>query len=632
RRIAVDEEPVLVPSYDVRRIRLTLRPGRGQSGPTVVAALHGLLGVDEYTGSPPSLTRRGRPAPFRRTLELGAKNGRYVIVGSRGGWLPLAGPVRIPVARSFGGVRLQNVASEAGLAFRHGAFRFGSDGDETAMMGGGLCWLDYDGDGWLDLFVVNSYAEQDYARYAQRGDLPRSALFRNVRGRFHDVSRRAGAALPVRGDGCAAGDLDGDGDTDLYVTTAGFNVETNGYDALLWNDGDGTFTEGARKAGIADNGWHTGVAIGDVNGDDRQDLFVAGYTDANASIAGSTAGFPTNHRAERDRLYINQGPGPDGRPTFRDVGRRVGLEPKRAEHGLGAVFTDVDGDGRLDLYVANDGDPNQLYLNLAADNVLGFRLEERGRREAVDDANAGMGIAVGDFDVDGRPDLFVTNSRGQLHAVFRRLAGTGGPRFADARAGLAAALGASYTGWGVSWPDLDLDGNPDLVLANGAIPVTKLSEDAERLQVLQNQAAAGHPGRFADATRLVGLAHSLRVNGRGLAAADYDNDGDLDLAVNSIGGPLLLFRNSGGTGHWLEVQTGAFAPGTQVTVVLPDGRTLVRETRAGASYLSSEDPRVHFGLGAATRVPELRVRYPGGRETVLRDVAADRLLTVRPPR
>ena len=330
----------------------------------------------------------------------------------------------------------------------------------------------------------------------------------------------------------------------------------------------------------------------------------------------------------RDRLYLNEGAGANGRSRFREVGRQAGLEPSQVDHGLGAVFTDADGDGRLDLYVANDLDPNRLYLNARRPGTpLGFRLEERGKPEHVDDPNAGMGIAAADYSLDGRQDLFVTNSRRQLHAVYRSAPGK---PFADARPDFAQALGQDFTGWGVSWVDLDLDGNLDLVLANGAIPVTSLTKDAERIQVLENLSRAGRRGSFADASTAVGAASLPRRNGRGLAAADYDNDGDLDVAVNSIGGKLMLLQTSGARGHWLEVKLGAFAPGARVTAVLPDGRRLVREVQAGSSYLSSEDPRVHFGLGSATRVRELAVRFPDGRTVTRRNVAADRLVSVTP--
>ena len=232
------------------------------------------------------------------------------------------------------------------------------------------------------------------------------------------MSRRAGADLALRGNGCVAADFNGDGHTDLYVTTAGYNVPTDTYDALLWNDGDGTFTEGAQAAGLGAPGWHAGAAVGDVNDDGRPDLFVAGYTDPNALVQ-SPAGFPTNHLAVRDLLYLNEGLDADGRATFREVARAAGIERAKVGHGLGAVFTDYDGDGRLDLYVANDADPNQLYRNVADSGGPGFRFEEVARREDVADPNAGMGIAAADFTRDGRTDLFVTNSRNQLHAAFR---------------------------------------------------------------------------------------------------------------------------------------------------------------------------------------------------------------------
>ena len=617
---------IAVPHYRVEQIGVTLEPGKGQAPPTVLASLAGTVELVTYTGAPPTVQQRGTPARFSRTFELALERGRYVIIGSGGAPEPDATtpPVR---SEAFGGVQLHDAAAQLGLDFEQGAFRFGVTNEPEAMMGGGLCWLDYDNDGWLDLYVVNAYADDEYVSWTEHGGLPRSALFHNVRGRFDDVSRGSGADLQLRGSGCVAADFNQDGNTDLYVTTAGYNVATNGYDALLWGHGDGTFTEGARAAGINTPGWHSGAAVGDVNADGLPDLFVAGYTDTNAPIPSSSAGFPTNHAGVRDRLYLNQGVDGKGRSRFREVGKRAGLEPTHVDHGLGAVFTDVNEDGRLDLYVANDEDPNRLYLNVAGQGGLGFHLEERARPVGIDDPNAGMGIAAADYSLDGREDLFVTNSRRQLHAIYRSAAaGAGGPSFADARPDFAPALGTSYTGWGVSWADLDLDGNLDLVLANGAIPVVNLAKDAQRIQVLENLTGEGHAGEFADAGAVAGLPPGQRVNGRGLAAADYDNDGDVDVAINSIGGRLMLLRNTGARGHWLEVKLSGFAPGATVTAVLPGGRRLVREVHAGSSYLSSEDPRVHFGLGNASRVRELITRYPGGRVTRLKNVAADQLV------
>ena len=600
-----------VPVYDAKRVALRLEPGKGQDPPLVVATLHGTTQTARYAAGDGSFMFQSAPRDVVRTFELVRDGNRYLVTGVRG--RTAARPTAVAVAAPF---TLTDVARSVGLDVRHGAFRFGVTGDEGAMMGGGLCWLDYDGDGWLDLYVVNSHADSDIARYTAGDGLPRSRLFRNVHGRFVDVTGKTRTGLTVRGSGCVAADLDGNGTTDLFVTTAGYDAARDAFDAVLWNDGDGTFTEGARAAGIDRAGWHSGATVADVNGDGRLDLFVAGYTDVNHALANSQSGFPANHAGVPDLLYLNEGQR-GGHARFREVARQAGLEPHGLDHGLGAMFTDVNGDGRPDLLVANDLDPNRLYLNLPANNGLGFRLVEEGRELALDDSNAGMGVAAGDFSGDGREDLFVTNSRGQLHAVYRSRSGK---PFADARPDFVGSLGRTFTGWGVTWADLDNDGTPELAMANGAIPVTSLAKDAEPVRVLSTDGGHVTP---------LDVGSVAPRNGRGLAAADFDNDGDLDLAVGSIGGSVQLLRNDGGSqaGHWLEVSLRRFVPGTVVTAVLPDGRRLVQVARAGSSYLSSEDPRLHFGLGKETRVDELVVRSPGGKVTRLRNVAPDRIVT-----
>ena len=528
-------------------------------------------------------------------------------------------------------VELTDVASEVGLEFRHGAFRWDVSPDPGAMLGAGVCWLDYDGDGWLDLYAVNSYANAEAGRWEDEGGLPRNALFHNVEGTFVDVSAGSGADLPVRGNGCVAADFDLDGRIDLYVTT-------DAAGALLWNEGDGTFTEGAKAAGVEGFGWHQAAAVGDVNGDDLPDLFVTGYVDLNNAVEGATLGFPNTYLGVRDLLFLNEGPADAGRVTFREVGADAGLEVVGFEYGLGAVFSDLDRDGDADLYVANDTKPNRLYDNVPwpggadADPAgLGFRFEELAAKAGIADPNAGMGIAEGDFDGDGLPDLFVTNARGQVHAAYRgQQSDVVDPSFVDARGELGPSLTGS-TGWGVSWGDLDLDTDLDLVIANGDVPVTDVAADAEPVQVFGNLTAQGSAGRFEDLGTVVGMPELGPLLARGSAAADYDNDGDLDVAINSIGGPLVLLESSGAAGNWLEVGLDRFAPGTLVTAILPDGRELVRETLAGSSYLSSEDPRAHFGLGTAGSVNELVVRWPDGLETVIQDVAANQILTVEPP-
>ncbi len=604
--------PIVVPTFRLDRMRVHYEAGNGQGAAIAVAALDGTRQLTTYSAIRATVLHREAPSVYHETLELQADTGRWLVARVRRTLVAnaLSPAVAQAAAAGFAGIRLTDVAQKVGLDFRQGAFRYGVTADPPAMMGGGVCWLDYDGDGWMDLFVVNSYGEGDIGGYG--ANQPRSVLFRNNHGRRF---RKVYEAPPTRGEGCVAADLNGDGRTDLYVTSAQS-------DQLLWNDGGGKFTEGARAAGIVSFGWRSGAAVADVNGDGRPDLFVAGYTEPQGDIPGSPTGYPTNHLGVRDELFLNL-----GNKHFREVGRQVGLDPKPYDHSLGAVFTDVNGDGRPDLYVANDEDPNRLYLTRPSGGPLGFRLVEQGSSDGVADPNAGMGVAPADYSGDGRTDLFVSNSRGQTHAVYR--AGLRG--FTDTRQSFVPAFGRNLTGWGDSWVDLNNDGHLDLVLANGEIPVTNLAGDARPVQVLEHVQSG-----FVDATKLVGADELPRVNGRGLAAADFDNDGHVDLAVNTIGGKLMLLRSTGGSGHWLEVRLPRFAPGAVVTVTLPGGRKLVQEVHAGSSYLSSEDPRIHFGLGQTAKVLTLMVRYPDGHTSRLGSfgdrvgIAADRVVTALP--
>jgi ASPIC/UnbV protein/VCBS repeat protein len=540
---------------------------------------------------------------------------------------PLADPD--PATRS--GPQLVDVADAVGLRFRHGAFRQGASPDAPPMMGGGLCWLDYDGDGWLDLFVVDGYAQRERNEWLAKGGLPTSRLFRNDEGRFVDVTGKTGAGLALRGQGCVAADLDLDGHTDLYVTGADRST-------LLWNEGGREFAEAPERSSVRVFGWSTGAAVGDLNGDGWPDLVVTGYVDQANPNPDATQGFPNTYLGRRDLLFLSNGRGEDGQVTFEEIGERAGLEVVGFGYGLGVLLDDFERDGDLDVYVANDTNPNRLYENVpwpggaAADPAgLGFRFEERAAAAGVADPGAGMGVAAGDYDGDGRADLFVSNSRGQVHAAYRsNPPDENDPSFTDVRTDLGPDLSRS-TGWGVQWLDLDSDSDLDLVLANGAIPVTDLAGDAEPLLAYRNLAVEDEPGRFEEVGGELSLDAVGALLARGSAAADFDNDGDLDLAIVEIGGPLVLLENRGASGNRLSVQLEGSPPGAEVTVVLPNGRMLRRTLHAGSSYLSSEDPRLHFGLGTAKAVRKLVIRWPGGAETRLEDVQANRLLTVEAP-
>jgi Na+-translocating ferredoxin:NAD+ oxidoreductase RnfD subunit len=615
---------------------ITILPGRGVQTKldlhTAQLIAHDLLAAQPSAGAGPlriRLVQGEEQGPPTATVQRAGLT--YSLHQTASGHWALPSTVRsatpprpAPVSTVLRGVRLTNVAPAVGLDFRQGSFRYGVSNEYTAMMGGGVCWLDYNGDGWQDLFAVNSYSSADTSRWEANGGLPRTQLFENVRGRFRNVTASAQAGLQVQGDGCVAADLNGDGRPDLLVTT------TSGID-LLWNEGHGRFAEGARAAGMTASGWYAGAAVADVNGDGRPDVFVAGYARPYDQVPNSLAGFPTNLVGVRDLLYLNEGNGPNGRARFREVGVQAGLESSGFSHGLGATFLDVDGDGRPDLYVANDEDPNELYVNVPwpggakADPAgLGFRFENRAAAAGVADPYAGMGVAVDG--AAGPLDLFVTNSRNEPSAAFARKTASA---FASARPDFDPALGAGFAGWGDSFADLANSGRPDLVLATGGIPVKSLAKDAGSLKVVAPLAG--------DVVKRYGVAPGVapagvRVNGRGLAAADVDNDGRVEIAVNSIGGKLLLLKPSGPAGHWLDVKLSRFTPGAVVTLVLEGGKArLSQEVRAGSSYLSSEDPRLHFGLGAEARVASLTVRYPWGGATVLQHVRGDRIVNVAVP-
>ena len=512
---------VAVPSYTVDRMRLSVEFGERQGPPLVLADIAGTMRFATYAGTPPSVAQRTDPSHFEQTLELelDVTHGRYLIVGSRGAALPglaAAGVVsstQAPVtATSFGGVRLQDVAAEVGIDFRQGAFRFQTDAtDPAAMMGGGVCWLDYDHDGWMDLFAVNSYSELDRAAWERRGGLPRSSLFHNVHGRFTDVGKASGADVALRGTGCVAADFNGDGRTDLYVRRPR---------AVLCS---GTTDRAGSAKGPPRQACPVPVACGSgcqrcqrrrsarpVHRRLRQSGIPAPERHRRLSEHGH--GRPRPPLPERRAGPRGPHPLPRGRATGRSRGGDGRLRARRGVHGCERRRSSRP-------LRREDTNPNRLYVNepvaggTKADATgLGFRFVDRARKLGVADSGAGMGIAIADYSLDGRSDVIVTNSHRQLHAAYRSTgAANQETGFRDARLDFVSAFDTSLAGWGVSWVDLDNDGNLDLAIANGAIPVTAPKRNVERIQVLENLANAGRPGQFADAGTLVGLGSIRRI-------------------------------------------------------------------------------------------------------------------------
>ena len=504
----------------------------------------------------------------------------------------------------------RDVAEEVGLDFKQGTFNWGMSGDPVAMMGGGLCWLDFDNDGWLDLYVVNSYSENEAGLWdVEVGKRPINRLFKNNQGQFVDVSESSGTGINMRGMGCVAADFDNNGFADIYITTSRLNV-------LFWNNGDGTFTEGAKLAEVNAYGWQSAVSVGDINQDGWLDMFVAGYVNMIRPITSATMGFPNTHEGMPDLLYLN-----NGDRTFREVGQDVGLETADFAYGLGSALLDYDQDGDLDLFVANDTNPNMLYEFIRDDDrELGFYYRAVGDSAKVDDINSGMGVASADFDGSGTADIFVTNMGRQTHSLYTHHMEL---TFTDALAQVQQPeLGVGYTGWGAGWQDFDNDSDLDLFIANGAIPVIDLDADKMAQQLFEN----GN-GMLQDVSERVGLLEIGQRIGRGMASADFDNDGDIDIAINSIADDLILLRNESAGNNWLMVALKGNVAGVTVTVTLEDGRTLTRFPVIGSSYLASEDPRVHFGLGEESAVSKLEIKWPNGETQSFNDVNANQIFT-----
>ena len=498
----------------------------------------------------------------------------------------------------------EDVSTSSGLDFVH---RSGHRERHLfpEIIGGGVALFDMDGDGDLDAYLVQSGSLEEPGGagganrlFANRGD-----------GTFEDITAGSGADDRGYGMGVAAGDYDNDGDVDLYVTNFGPNV-------LLRNEGDGRFSDRSTEAGVDEPSWGTSTAFLDYDADGDLDLFVANYVNWSIGIEQdcyNPAGLldyclPTNYGAPAlDRLFRNDGDG-----TFTDVSVDVGLQTAFG-NGLGVVAGDFDGDGRVDVFVANDTMMNQLWLNLGDE---GFRDESLLRGCALDEhglAKAGMGVAAEDYDADGDLDLMVVNLEGQTDSFFLNEAGF----FVDhtGRAGLGATS-RKYTRFGIGLIDFDNDGTLDLYEANGRVIRSPEADTADAYAEPNMLFRGDGRGGFAEIEPLGGTAQPLVATGRAAAFGDLDGDGGVDVVVLNRDGPVHVLRNvHAARGNWLGLRVvdehGRDALGAQVTMTV-GGRKLSRGVRAAYGYCASSDPRVHVGLGAATAAENVTVRWPDG--------------------
>ncbi|MCP4306720.1 MAG: hypothetical protein GY788_17970 [bacterium] len=511
--------------------------------------------------------------------------------------------------------RFENVAVQAGVDFTHGAFTKGLSMDPQAAMSGGLCWIDYDKDGWMDLYLVNSHSLDERDHWSRNGGLPSNTMLRNDQGVFVDVTAETGTGLTTRGHGCVAADFDGDGWTDLYVTADGTN-------SMLLNELGNSFA--ATQVTPPAIEWSSSAAVGDLNGDDLPDLVVGSYIDLNRKIDKPSGAFPQDFLGLANHLFLNTSR--NGVLSFSDITTEAGTTEE--ERTLGVVMSDFDGDGDLDLYFTNDGQPNRLHENITENPGDVPQFTDISVSAGVADSGSGMGIAVGDWTGDATVDLLITNWDRELNAIFQNLGTDEGEltfRQSTFRIGLAG-LGNNQTGWGTALEDFDNDADNDMLIVNGHVPISDLEEDSQLVRLYGNLGAEGEQGQFEDWTGRVGLEALGPLMARGSAVADFDNDGDLDIAINTIGGDAVLLRNDNPAGHWLQVDAG-LAPGVLVTLTA-GGKTQVREQHLGSSYLASEDHRLHFGLGDASLVSRIEVHWPDGTTTTRRNVAADQLVTI----
>jgi hypothetical protein len=496
--------------------------------------------------------------------------------------------------------------------------------------GSGVALFDFDGDGKLDLY----FATGNVLPLSAAPDA-RNRLYKNLGGgKFRDETERSGLGFRGYCHGIAVGDLDNDGDPDVFLSNYGG-------DALFVNNGDGTFTEVARGAGVSRPGtWSSSAAFLDYDGDGDLDLYVSRYGDwqypRDDRLCGDHARRirrycpPSELRPVQHTLFRNNGDW-----TFTDVTNQAGLG-RSDGHGFAALAADLDGDGKIDLYVANDRDPHFLYLN-NGDGTFRDVSEDSGAAFDIDgQAQAGMGGDAEDVDGDGRPELFVTNFADEYNTLYRNL---GRGYFLDATANFGlAADSIPWIGWGCALADLDNDGWPDIVVANANI-----DDNAESLgrplsyaePPLLHRNLAGR--RFRLSTAGAGAYFEGRHLGHGLAVGDLDDDGDLDLVINHKDGPPAILRNdTPGGNHWirfaLEGTRGSRdAVGTRIEVEA-GGRVIHRQKKSGHSLMSAHDPRILVGLGPAEVVERVTIRWPSGMISTLEHPQVGRTHEIVEPR
>lgn len=533
-------------------------------------------------------------------------------------------------------LKFREVAGESGLVFHHltgatGAYFL------PEIMGSGGALLDYDNDGDLDIFLLQGTMLGDEknprkSSFPPPGEWkPGNRLFRNEiipsdKMRFTDVTEKAGVGHIGYGMGAATGDFDNDGDIDLYVTCFGSNV-------LYRNNGNGTFTDITGSAGVDDQRWSSSAAFVDYDRDGDLDLFVCNYVDF--TVKGNKNCFaptgepdycaPASYRPVPDRLFRN-----DGNGKFADVTQSSGIGSTIGP-GLGVTCADFDRDGWIDIYVANDGAANHLWINKGDGRFEESGLMAGAAYGADGVARAGMGVTAGDFDNDGDEDLLITNLTKEGSSLYRN---NGKGLFDDATIEYnISQLSFISTGFGVSWFDYDNDGWLDLFAANGA--VTRLpSLRGEPYpfhqinQLFRNEGGQGKPG-IRDMTSLAGGAFALSEVSRGAAFGDVDNDGDTDILVTNNNGPVrLLLNESVAANHWVTIKPVGVRDnrdgiGARIAVMLKGGKTIWRRVHTDGSYLSSSDVRTTIGLGKESKIEEISIIWPGGTKEIWTDVKID---------